>query len=63
MKTQKFDIENEKGQTLIEFVLLLAAIGIISVGFMTQMNKYTAERWRAMAQVILDDPSQTLNLK
>jgi hypothetical protein len=62
-KREESSITSEKGQTLIEFVLLLAAIGIISVTFMTQINKYTANRWLAMAQIILDDPTQTLQLK
>ena len=62
-KREKSSIANENGQTLIEFVLLLAAIGIISVTFMTQINKYTANRWLAMAKIILDDPTQTLQLK
>ncbi len=61
--TQVNHLKDEQGQTLIEFVLLLAAIGIISVTFMTQINKFTANRWEAMANVILDDPNQQIKLR
>ncbi len=56
-------IKDQSGQTLIEFVLLLAGIVIISTTFMTQINGYIANRWEAMANVILDDPKQQIRLK
>ena len=59
----KRKIKNQEGQTLIEFVLLLASITIISFGFMRMINSNIASRWEAMANVILDDKSQKLTIR
>ena len=56
-------IKDQSGQTLVEFVLLLLGIVIISTTFMSQINGYIANRWEAMANVILDDPKQTIKLR
>ncbi|MFT6633070.1 MAG: Flp pilus assembly pilin Flp [Bacteriovoracaceae bacterium] len=56
-------IKDQSGQTLVEFVLLLLAIVVISTTFMTQINGYIANRWEAVANVILDDPNQQIKLR
>lgn len=56
-------ILDESGQSIIEFVLLMSGIVIISFTFMRLMNGNIAERWQKMAQVILEDDNQTLQLK
>lgn len=53
----------ESGQTLVEFVLLLLGILIISVSFLKQINGFVANRWEAMANEILDDPTQSLKVR
>lgn len=55
--------KNEDGQTLVEFILLLAGITMISFSFMRLVNSNIAERWQAMAQMVLDDKSQTLEIR
>jgi Flp pilus assembly pilin Flp len=59
----KKNIKDQSGQTLVEFVLLLLAIVVISTTFMTQINGYIANRWEAVANVILDDPNQQIKLR
>lgn len=63
IETTKKTIKDQSGQTLIEFVLLLAGIVIISLTFMSQVNGYIANRWEAMANIILDDPKQTIRIR
>ncbi len=58
-----FNIKKQSGQTLVEFVLLLAGIMIISVSFLSQINGYTAKRWETIANIILDDPDQKLQVR
>jgi len=56
-------LKDQTGQTLVEFILLLLGIFIISFGFMATMNSNISDRWRAIAQIILDDKTQTLNIR
>lgn len=66
MQTTKVNDEilnNQQGQTLVEFVLLLASIVIISFGMMKIINNSIADRWEVMANIILDDPNQKLEVK
>ncbi|MEE2671183.1 MAG: hypothetical protein VYA54_05705 [Bdellovibrionota bacterium] len=55
--------ENQSGQTLVEFILLLSAISIISFSFMRVVNSSISERWQKMAQTILDDNNQQLQIR
>lgn len=55
--------KNQDGQTLVEFILLLAGITMISFSFMRLVNSNIADRWQAMAQMVLDDKSQTLEIR
>ena len=59
----KITRENQTGQTLIEFVLLLAMIAFISFGFMSTVNGIIAERWLDLATRILEDDTQQLQLR
>lgn len=44
-----------KGQSLVEFVLLLAAIASISFLFVTATNKYIARYWKYSVNLIVND--------
>lgn len=59
----KFITQKQDGQTLVEFILLLSAVAIISFTFMSQVNRLTGERWRDMAQVLVEDETQVLQLR
>lgn len=59
----KMTKKNQSGQTLIEFVLLLAAIAFISFGFMSTVNRTIGERWLDLATRILEDDTQQLQLR
>lgn len=56
-------ITDERGQTLVEFVLLLASISIISFSFLKLVNGNISDRWERIYKAILDDETQTLRLK
>jgi Flp pilus assembly pilin Flp len=46
---------NQKGQTLVEFVLLLAVISLISYGFVSIMNRNIGAYWEHCVNLILHD--------
>ena len=58
-------IENQKGQSLVEFMLLLAIIVGISFAFMSGLNRGVAARWSAIANTLLvdTDNNETLELR
>lgn len=56
-------IKDQSGQTLVEFVLLMAGIVIISLTFMRQINGNIASRWEKLANVILEDDGQKLKIR
>ena len=62
-ETNNFVKKNESGQTLVEFVLLLASISIISFSFIKLINSGVGERWQRIFTIILDDPNQTIELR
>jgi hypothetical protein len=51
-------VKNKRGQTLVEFVLLLLVITGISIAFMRITNQGIGKLWIAFARIILDDPSE-----
>lgn len=51
------DINNESGQTFVEFVLLLVVISTISYTFMAGVNSGLAKIWKKYIQLIC--PSET----
>jgi hypothetical protein len=46
---------NQKGQTLVEFVLLLAVISMLSYGFVSIMNRNIGAYWEHCVNLILHD--------
>lgn len=65
-KKQNGDIlKNEQGQSLVEFVLLLASILLVSMVFMKIVNGNIGKYWTAMGQTLLLDVEggQKLNLR
>ncbi len=59
----QFHLKDQKGQTLIEFLLLLVSIVAIAFTFMRLINGNLGEQWTNMSQVILEDPSQRLEIR
>jgi hypothetical protein len=50
----------QRGQALVEFILLLVAIAGISFGFVTLMNRNLGKYWQYYANLIINDkPGQT----
>ena len=63
-RTKDTDIlKSEQGQTLVEFVLLLASILIVSMVFMKTINGNMARYWTAMANTLLIDVEGKQKLK
>jgi Flp pilus assembly pilin Flp len=62
-ETKNIVKKNESGQTLVEFVLLLASISIISFSFIKLINSNIGDRWQKIFTVILDDPNQSVELR
>lgn len=54
---------NQKGQTLVEFILLLASIVAIAFTFMRLMNANLGDQWTEMSQTILEDDQQQLQIR
>lgn len=55
--TKKMTIakKNQSGQSFIEFILLLAGISIISFSFMKGINSNTAQKWKRVSEIILNN--------
>jgi len=55
----------QKGQALVEFILLLVAIASISFGFVSLMNRNLGRYWEYYANLIINDrPNvKTVNLR
>jgi hypothetical protein len=49
----------QRGQSIVEFVLLLAVITGLSYGFVAVMNKNLARYWEYSANLIVDDKPGT----
>lgn len=56
-------IKDQSGQTFVEFVLLLASVVMVAYSFMALTNRSVADKWTAMAQMILDDQNQILEAR
>jgi hypothetical protein len=54
--------ENERGQTLVEFILLLAVISGLSFIFLKVINNNLSVYWAFFVTKIVDDPSANLRL-
>ena len=53
---------NIKGQTLVEFLLLLLVITAISMAFMRLTNQGLAKLWISFAKIIIDDPVESAKI-
>jgi hypothetical protein len=54
---------NQRGQSIVEFVLLLAVISLISYTFVAVMNKNLARYWQYSANLIVDDKPGTKSVQ
>lgn len=48
-------IKKQRGQTLVEFVLLLAVISTISYGFVSIMNRNIGGYWEHCVNLVIHD--------
>jgi hypothetical protein len=46
---------NQRGQSLVEFVLLLAVISMLSYGFVSVMNRNIGTYWQYAVNLIIND--------
>jgi hypothetical protein len=46
---------NQSGQSLVEFVLLLAVISMLSYGFVSVMNRNIGNYWQYAVNLIIND--------
>ena len=46
---------NQRGQSLVEFVLLLAVISMLSYGFVAVMNRNIGNYWQYAVNLIIND--------
>jgi len=54
--------ESERGQSVVEFVLLLLVIMGFSMLFLALTNRNLSTYWRYLVKIVVDDPTQQLNL-
>ncbi len=55
--------QNQDGQSLVEFILLLLVIVTLSFGFIRVANGNLSEYWRAYVRLIVDDPTQNASIE
>ena len=55
-------ILDQKGQTLVEFILLLFVLMLTSLLFLSTVNNGTATMWERIGNMLLEDPSNRLRL-
>lgn len=53
----KNKFRNNKGQSLVEFVLLLSVILLISLSFLRLTNNNIANVWKNMANKLVENPN------
>lgn len=63
VQVKEKNILEQSGQSLLEFVLLLSVIMIVSLLFLKLVNSNVAKYWKAMGIVLLEDRSQTVELR
>lgn len=61
MEETKKILNNQSGQALLEFILLLAVIAIVSFGMVGIVNRGISGYWLALVKLIVDDPTIELN--
>lgn len=62
-RQNKNKINNQHGQTLVEFILLLTSLMLISLFFLKGVNGSIADIWLNMAKIITDDPNVNIEFK
>lgn len=55
--------QNQKGQTLVEFMMIILLITILSFSFLRSVNTGITNYWLALGNLILDDSSQRLRMR
>ncbi|MBP9680153.1 MAG: hypothetical protein KBD76_02015 [Bacteriovorax sp.] len=55
-------VKDQKGQTFIEFILLLVLLVSISFTFMRGFNSYIGTRWEIMLKIIASPNSSEVTL-
>jgi hypothetical protein len=60
---QKNILNNHKGQSLVEFILLISAIMLISLSFLRLTNSGIAKYWLYMGNLLNENQSQQLKLR
>jgi hypothetical protein len=55
-------IQNENGQSIVEFVLLLVVVMTLSLVFLKFVNINLADQWKLFVTIIVDDPNIKLEL-
>jgi flagellar biogenesis protein FliO len=55
-------LNNRSGQTLVEFIFLLAIIMTLSILFMKVVNQNLATYWQFFVTKIVNDPSIKLDI-
>lgn len=56
-------LNNEQGQTFLEFVMLLMMIMFMSFGFMKAINGGVAKYWESMGNTLMKDVPNAQKLK
>lgn len=46
------NLSNQKGQTFVEFIFVLALLITVSFSFMRGFNSYVGNRWEVMLKII-----------
>ncbi|MFT6068714.1 MAG: hypothetical protein ACJAT2_003405 [Bacteriovoracaceae bacterium] len=59
----KLLLTNQKGQSFIEFVLLLVMLIGISYGLLAGINGNVAKRWKALVSIIVKPTDSSLALR
>lgn len=57
------NLKNQDGQSFVEFVLLMAVIVMLSLGFLKVVNTGVASFWKNSVRIIVDDKTVRLNLR
>lgn len=61
---EQFHINNEKGQTFVEFLFLLVILVGLSLGLLKGSNSFLAKRWEiAVGSIVRNYPGQSTNVK
>lgn len=55
--------KRQKGQSLLEFVLLFAMVVLWGFILVREANLLLADYWKALVNVIVNDPSQNMDMR